>query len=255
MKYLRKYNEELKSDTYKSAADKLTKMGHVKRPEELMKFHVVAKEREKEEAKRKAIEESSKLGTYKITINDRNGKFTGDFYIYFYWNDDLFDENYEDWKRFDATSLWLQFDFAVLPASDESKEFVDNVLSKKIGLTYEGKCYLGSFGLNLTQGDNSMDENDKPTYVLKPNGGFYFEEYSDNISWYMADRASAQKFKKMLYDIFEGNIVWRETSEIPGGVKEQILDFLCLEKAHTLEEFEEFIESLKRIRVNQIYKD
>jgi len=33
MRYLRKYNEELKSDTYKSAADKLAKMGHVKRPE------------------------------------------------------------------------------------------------------------------------------------------------------------------------------------------------------------------------------
>ena len=61
MRYLRKYNEELKSDTYKSAADKLAKMGHVKRPEDLMKWHAVAKEREKEEAKRKALEEASKL--------------------------------------------------------------------------------------------------------------------------------------------------------------------------------------------------
>ena len=254
MKYLRKYNEELKSDTYKSAADKLTKMGHVKRPEELMKFHVVAKEREKEEAKRKAIEESSKLGVYKMNILNRNKKFTGDFYIYFYWNDDLFSENYEDWKRFETTSLWLQFDFAVLPASDESKEFVDNVLNKEIGINSDGKCYLGTFGLNLAQGGNSIDENDKPIYVLKPNGAFYWEEWH-NIEWHMADRGSAQKFKKMLYDVFEGNIVWRETPEIPGGVKEEVLDFLCLEKAHTLEEFEEFIESLKRIRVNQIYKD
>jgi hypothetical protein len=99
-----------------------------------------------------------------------------------------------------------------------------------------------------------MDENDKPTYVLKPNGGFYFEEY-DSITWYMADRGSAQKFKKMLYDIFEGNIVWRETPQLPGGVKEQILDFLCSDMDHTLEEFEEFIESLKRISVNKLYKD
>ena len=64
MRYLRKYNEELKSDTYKSAADKLAKMGHVKRPEELMKFHVVVKEREKDEAKRKAIEEFSSFSKY-----------------------------------------------------------------------------------------------------------------------------------------------------------------------------------------------
>ena len=105
MRCLRKYNEELKSDTYKSAADKLAKMGHVKRPEELMKFHVVAKEREKEEAKRKAIEESSKLGTYKMTLKGRGDiKFTGDFYVYFYWNNDNFDESYEDWKRFDLSN-------------------------------------------------------------------------------------------------------------------------------------------------------
>jgi hypothetical protein len=248
-------NEELKSDTYKSAADKLTKMGHVKRPEELMKFHVVAKEREKDEAKRKAIEEASKLGTYKMTLKGRGDiKFTGDFYVYFYWNNDNFDESYEDWKRFDNSFLWLQFDLAVLPASEESKEFANNVLSKEIGLNHDGKCYLGSFGLNLTQGGASYDENDKPTWVLKPNGGFYFEEY-DSISWYMADRGSAQKFKKMLYDVFEGNIVWRETPELPGGVKEQILDFLCSDMDHTLEEFEEFIESLKRISVNKLYKD
>jgi|APGre2960657444_1045066.scaffolds.fasta_scaffold80262_2 hypothetical protein len=255
MRYLRKYNEELKSDTYKSAADKLTKMGHVKRPEELMKWHVISKEREKEEAKRKAIEESSKLGTYKMTLSGAHGKFTGDFYIYFYWNNDNFDESYQDWKSFDNSSLWLQFDFSVLPASEESKEFAQNVLNKEIGLNYDGKCYLGCFGLNLSQSGNEYnEETNKETFVLKPNGGFYFEEY-DSIAWYMADRGSAQKFKKMLYDVFEGNIVWRETPQLPGGVKEQILDFLCSDMDHTLEEFEEFIESLKRISVNKLYKD
>jgi len=255
MRYLRKYNEELKSDTYKSAADKLTKMGHVKRPEELMKWHVISKEREKEEAKRKAIEESSKLGTYKMTLSGAHGKFTGDFYIYFYWNNDNFDESYQDWKSFDNSSLWLQFDLAVLPASEESKEFAQNVLDKEIGLNNDGKCYLGSFGLNLSQGGNEYnEETNKETFVLKPNGGFYFEEYH-SISWYMADRANAQKFKKMLYDIFEGNIIWRETPALPGGVKEQILDFLCSDMGHSLEEFEQFIDSVKQISLNKIYKD
>ena len=255
MKHLRKYNEELKSGTYKSAADKLAKIGHVKRPEELMKWHLVTKEKEKEEDNRKAIEEASKLGTYKMTLNGRDGKFTGDFYVYFYWNDDSFDENYQDWKSFDSSSLWLQFDFAVLPASEESKEFAQNVLDKEIGLNNHGKCYLGSFGLNLSQGGNEYnEETNKETFVLKPNGGFYFEEY-DSISWYMADRANAQKFKKMLYDIFEGNIIWRETPALPGGVKEQILDFLCSDMGHSLEEFEQFIDSVKQISLNKIYKD
>ena len=254
MRYLIKYNEELKSDTYKSAADKLKNMGHVKRPEELMKWHVISKEKEKEEAKRKAIEEASKLGTYKMTLNGRDGKFTGDFYVYLYWNDDIVDENYEDWKSFDNNSLWLLFDFAVIPASEESKEFAQNVLDKEIGLNYEGKCYLGCFGLNLSHGGASYDENDNITYVLKPNGGFYFEQY-DSVGWCMADRASAQKFKKMLYDIFEGNIIWRETPALPGGVKEQILDFICSDMGHSLEEFEQFIDSIKQISLNKIYND
>jgi len=262
MRYLKTYNEELKADTYKSAADKLTKMGHAKRPEELMKWYVINKEKEKDEFKRKALEEASKLGTYKITIYSnlqtsnikRNLQFTGDFYIYFYWNYDNFNENYEDWKRFDTSSVWLTFDFAVLPASEESKEFINNVLGKEMSISNDGKCYLGSFGLNLTQGGNSIDENDKPTYVFKPDSGFYWEEY-DSFYWTLADRQSAQKFKKMLYDVFEGNIVWRETPQLPGGVKEQILDLLCSDMDHTLEEFEAFIESIKRISVNKLYKD
>lgn len=256
MRYLRKYNEELKSDTYKSAADKLAKMGHVKRPEELMKWHAISKEREKEEVKRKALEEASKLGTYKITINGRgNNKFTGDFYVYFYWNSDSFNEHYEEWKMYDTSSVWLQFDFAVLPASEESKEFINKILSEQIGINVEGKCYLGCFGLNLSQGGNEYnEETNKETFVFKPNNGFYWEDYH-GVDWYMADRANAQKFKKMLYDIFEGNIVWGETPQLPGGMKEEILDFLCSDMDHTLEEFEAFIESIKRISVNRIYKD
>jgi hypothetical protein len=255
MRYLRKYNEELKSDTYKSAADKLAKMGHVKRPEELMKWHIVTKEKEKEEAKTKALEEASKLGTYKMTIGTRGStKFTGDFYIHFYWNEYSFADHYEEWKSFDNDSIWLSFEFAILPASEESKEFVNNFIGGQLGLTNDGKCYLGQFGINLTHGGNSIDENGKKTYVLKPNSGFYWNsDYSHDF--YMADRGSAQKFKKMIYDIFEGDIVWGETPELPGGVKEEILDLLCSDMDHTLEEFEAFIESIKRISLNKIYKD
>ena len=265
MRYLKKYNEELKSDTYKSAADKLARMGHVKRPEELMKWHDIAKEKEEiakeearlkaiEESKRKVLEQASKLGIHKLTLKDRSTKFTGDFYINFNWDSDNFYEYYGDWKNNDNSGFWLTFYFSVIPASDESKEFANEVLSKEMGIPSDGRYSLGHFGINLSEGGNGYDDDGKQTLILKPSGGYYEEEWY-NIDWDMADRASAQKFKKMLYDVFEGNIVWRETPELPGGVKEQILDFLCSDMDHTLEEFEEFIESLKRISVNKIYKD
>jgi hypothetical protein len=266
-------NEELKSDTYKSAANKLAGMGHVKRPEELMKWYSVAKEKEEiekekarlkaeeeklrllEESKRKALEESSKLGTYKITIKCDGKSFTGDFFIYFYWNDDNFSEVYYDWKSFDNHSISLEFPFAVLPASEESKQFFDNILKNEVSITPDGRCYVGAFGLNLTQGGNNYDEQtNKETFVFKPSGdGFYWEHWE--ADFYMADRASAQRFKKLLYDIFKGDVVLGDTPELPGGVKEKILDHLCSDLDHTLEEFEAFMEYIKQIRVNKIYKD
>jgi hypothetical protein len=259
MRYLRKYNEELKSDTYKSAADKLARMGHVKRPEELMKWHVVAKDREKEEAKRKAIEESSKLGVHKITLTHRGDKFTGDFYVYFYWENDNFDENYNDWRTFDNNSIWILLSFAVIPASEESKEYTINFLNKEIGVSSDDKCYLGQIGINLTQGGNTYDEESstggvKETFEFKPNGSYYQEDWH-GIDWIMADRASAQKFKKMLYDVFSGEILWRESEKVPGGIKEQLIEELCNERGHDLSEYIDFVESIKKIRVNQLYKD
>ena len=56
MKYLKIYNEELKSSTYKSAADKLKQMGHIKRPEEIMNWHEVTRKREDEV--KKSIEDA-----------------------------------------------------------------------------------------------------------------------------------------------------------------------------------------------------
>jgi len=267
MRYLKTYNEELKSDTYKSAADKLAKMGHVKRPEELMKSYNVAKEKEEreeeerrkreeeerikreEQVKIKCLEESSKLGKYKFTIDywDKNkkGTFTNDFYIYFSWNDDLFMENYEDWKEGYNSNLWLNFSLAILPASEESTEFINTVLEEYVNK--DGKCWLGSFGLNLSDSDSSEK--------LNPNGAIYLESWDCVSDFYMSDRASAQKFKKLIYDIFKGDVVLGDTQELPGGVKEKVLDHLCSDLDHTLEEYEEFMESLKKIRVNKLYKD
>lgn len=265
MRYLKKYNEELKSDTYKSAADKLARMGHVKRPEELMKWHDIAKEKEEiakeearlkaiEEAKRKALEQASKLGIHKLTLRDRSTKFTGDFYVYFSWDSDNFHEYYDEWKNNDNSGFWLSFNISVIPASDESKEFANEVLSKEAGISNDGKCWLGHFGINLSEGGNGYDDDGKQTLVLKPSGGYYEEEWY-NIDWDMADRASAQKFKKMLYDVFSGEIVFNDSEKVPGGIKEEIIEELCNEKGHDLSEYLDFVESIKKIRLNQLYKD
>ena len=48
MKYLRKFNEELKSSTYKLASNKLKGMGHIRRSSELEKWSEEVANKEKD---------------------------------------------------------------------------------------------------------------------------------------------------------------------------------------------------------------
>ena len=63
------------------------------------------------------------------------------------------------------------------------------------------------------------------------------------------------RFKEALYKIFSGDIIVRETPQIPGGMKEEIIDQLCNERPHDIDEYEDIMNSIKNIRINQLYKD
>ena len=81
----------------------------------------------------------------------------------------------------------------------------------------------------------------------------YFDEYEG--SWGLSNRASAMKFKDTLYKIFKGDIIIRETPQKPNGVKEQIIDDLCNEREHSIEEYEDIMNSIKNINLNKLYKE
>ena len=59
--FFRDVNEELKPETYKSAADKLLKIGHTKRPAELMKWHDILKQRELDARKKKSLDDAKEF--------------------------------------------------------------------------------------------------------------------------------------------------------------------------------------------------
>lgn len=244
-------NEELKSDTYKSAADKLAKIGHIKRPEELMKWHELVKKREEEQRKIAIINDVKKLGIYKMFLSYRRNNITyehtGDFYINIYFDSWNLDENYGDWKQ-DGGSLWANFSFGVIPVDEEGLKFCEEVVKPIIGTGSDKLTYwLGCFWLNLTEGNQPGD------LVFKPTGKGYFEEYEGK--WHIANRASAIKFKEALFKVFNGDIIIRETPDIPGGEKEKIIDYLCNDMNHDIEEYEDVMKSIKRISLNKLYKD
>jgi hypothetical protein len=259
MRYLNKYNEELKSDVYKSAADKLTKLGHIKRPEELMKWHEITKQKEIDALKLATLKDCEQMGVYQLSLSYRkNGqdfKYKGDFYINFVFDDYNLDENYKDWKE-GQNNLWIGFSFGIIPVDEEGKEFCKNVVESIIGLGGDKITYwLGSFWLNISKSIEINPSTGLPAEELKftPEGKGYFEEYEG--SWHLANRASAMKFKNTLYQIFSGDLIIRETPSIPGGMKEQIIDDLCNEKGHDIDEYESIMNSIKVLNLNKLYKD
>ncbi len=131
------------------------------------------------------------------------------------------------------------FDLATNALPDEVLEIIGDKL------TY----WLGSFWLNISR---AIEPSEEPIR-FKPEGNGYFEEYEGN--WYLSNRASAMRFKDSLYRIFSGDIIVRETSQIPGGMKEEVIDQLCNVREHDIDEYEDIMNSIKNIRINQLYKD
>jgi len=250
-------NEELKSDVYKSAADKLIKIGHIKRPEELMKWHDVIKKREQDIIKKKSIEDAKQFGVYQCKLSFRHRivnnraeykDFTGDFYLRLYYDSDQFSQNHDEDFVHDGGGMWLPFSFGIIPVNAEAEEYCQEIVEPINGLSRDGVTYwLGCFWLNLTEGNAPGD------LTFKPVGKGYFECYEGNFD--LANRKSAVQFKNKLFELFKGDIVLNETPQLPGGEKERIIDDLCNEMGHGIDEFEEIMNSIKKINLNKLYKD
>jgi len=279
MKYLKRYNEELEPNTYKKAGERLKRMGHAKRGNKLISWGEDVKEREEDRKAKKRREEASKLGTYKMKIIQRKVtqkisgvpiynssediRLEGNFFIHFYIDENNFKESYDMWENGEPFSI--PFDFGIIPADDVTYE-------KLLDLVGEDELYLNTFYVNymyiqLSEGnygcdtyscidDNGDEVINRENVTLNPKGELTFSNFNANgLTAYFGDRKSAVQFKKMIIDLFEGKIVYGETNDNPGGIKEFVMDELCSERDRTLEEFESIIKSIRKININKLYKD
>lgn len=246
-------NEELRSDVYKSAADKLTKMGHKKRPEELMKWHEITKQREIDAKKLEVLNDCKQMGVYQLYLGYKKGgqkfDYKGDFYINLVFDSYDLEERYSGWKEGNDT-LWINFSFGVIPVNEDGQKFCEEVAKPIIGLGGDKITYwLGAFCLNISR---SIDPENEPIRFYPENMG-YFEEYEGQ--WHLSNRSSAIQFRNTLYKIFSGDIIIRETGDKPGGMKEDIIEELCNMREHDIDEYEDVMNSIKRMNLNKLYKD
>jgi hypothetical protein len=260
MRYLKRFDEELNTQTYKSAAAGLNKLGHVKRADDLNAWADVAKEKEEARKQKELVDLYSKHGVFKIDLSG----VTGNFYLWFSFDDYQNGENWEYWQedgRFEGSRLWMTLDICLYPADQETFENCLNKLD-----FYPSQPYYGStLGLKLSdpvgveQGGTENDEDlpyEEGQWELTLNGTgnvSYIEGNEYNIKF--LNRAEAMKFRKLTIDVLEGNVEMGETSANPGGVKEKIIDFYCNKKGVSIEEFDNLVDTVRKITVNSFYKD
>ena len=260
MRYLKRFDEELKTQTYKSAAAGLNKLGHVKRADDLNAWADVAKEKEEARKQKELVDLYSKHGVFKVDLSG----VTGNFYLWFSFDDYQNGENWQYWQedgRFEGSRLWMTLDICLYPVDQETFENCLNRLDFYPSQPY----YASTLGLRLSdpvgveQGGTENDEDlpyEEGQWELTLNGTgnvSYIEGNEYNIKF--LNRAEAMKFRKLTIDVLEGNVEMGETSANPGGVKEKIIDFYCNKKGVSIEEFDNFVDTVRKITVNSFYKD
>ncbi len=196
MKYLKRFNEELRPRTYLSAAKKLTAMGHTDRAEELKSWAEESEKREEVQKWKDRLQDYANFGTYKVNIvNPETGeKMTGDFYLDVNFDELAFEDNFEYEKEQDpnnVSGVSILFFIGLIPTSEET-------LRKCMEIMPEPEFGNGFFW-GMCCGIDFKVENGQ--VVLEK---FNLDDYDDNIAGNVsfADRSSANKFKTLLKNIF-----------------------------------------------------
>lgn len=265
---------ELKSSTYQSAADALKKHGHKRRVSDLESWAEKKRESERQVKIKELVDRIKTIGTFQIYFPD---DIVIDSFLIIKISKDLFIDSYWNWIIGDSDSIHIDFELGILPVlRDESEEedYKSSNFFKKnnpddLGVHKIGEFYIHlgfmpeeteyfTSGIDYDELRNIYTENEydpRIPYPINPRGILYKEDYH-NSNWFFYNRREAAKFRKALIDIFRGNVEYDSTPDRPGGLKEDVMEFLISDNDYIgFEEFQNWINSLSRINVNRLYKD
>ena len=196
MKYLKRFNEELKPRTYLSAAKKLTAIGHTDRANALKDWAGETEKREEITKWKEQLQNYSPFGIYKMNVvNPETGeKLTADFALDVNFDELAFEDSFEFEKQKDPNNVSgvnIFFFIGLIPTSEELIKKCEEVMPEpEFGNgMYWGMCFGIDF--KVQNGEVILDK-------------FSLDDYDDNLSGNVsfADRASAGKFKNLLKSIF-----------------------------------------------------
>ena len=206
MKYLKKFNEELKPYTYRKAAAALKKMGHSRRASALTEWEEETKKREEIKARNelKAKLEKTPPFSMKFFRDKWNSStrsrdfgqepfFEGNFYIGGYFEEDWAsdDESWEEYERDNTSTIQFSFGISIFPADEETQlrfeqEEWDNI--------WRNQAWPVNFTIRLNDGKTTLDQEKSETF---------WEEREDGVCLF-SNRSEAMKFKRFLISSLSG---------------------------------------------------
>jgi hypothetical protein len=214
MKYLKKFNEELKAQTYKSAARKLKKIlkekpalgkaiGAEERANKLELYSQEVQEKQDIEAWKKEIEQFSKYGEFNIEMS-RPGTPSIKPKVYSFYLDIVpeIEQMIESWDDEDPDNRELTFGFCagLIPKTIEDRE--------EIKMNFNNDYWNGhTWGFWIY-----------PTYKVVNSEvtfkGLKIYNYDSSPNHQIADRKTAVALKRLLVNIFD------PTFDYPSGYKD-----------------------------------
>ena len=230
MKYLKKFNE-LKSSTYKSAADKLKGLGHSRRSSIMSDYVATAEEKERFRKIKETRDNYAHTGVFKASVvfekvegrgenrvlsyvsplkeKGIEGEMTGNFHLAFCFDEDIFSDRIWDYIE-GENSAWLNFTLGITPADEETASwFCTEDRGMKGWDSYWDGLYVPSRPY-------ARITNEAGNFDPKPIGNENWE--SDRFVF--EGRTEAVKFRKLIIDIFEGKVTM--PYDPAGGVKKAL---------------------------------
>jgi hypothetical protein len=276
MKHLRKFNEELKSSTYASAAAKLKDMGHIRRSGEMEEWTKEVQNKEKDARELQHYNEFKHDVPFKInlvkSVWDSGSKsrkdeimMGGDFYLKVSFDYDWARDQYHDNVDEDGTAEYAQympFEIGIMPADEESKEIFRLIEDRLSDEVYEGAYYPQRLYYKIIK-EGSRE--------ITPTGEFSWE-CRENDEIVFENRSEALRFKKMFVDAVHGRNNFGNTRWCP-NLNEQLKKFFLgdwlqrynrdtksydkIDRSEVFNEeaFKRFLDSTNRMSVNQLYRN
>ena len=252
MKYLKRFNEELKPSTYMSAARKIKRQtGDTQRSSRLEDWARKVEMKESIVKWKRNIEEVSKYGKFKMNIkNPETGEVLVDeFYIIIGFDTLSMEDNYLYDKEVSPENFTSAFPFyiGIVPVSEESINKCEEVMPSA---DFGNGFYWGSFfSIEFTVKEDDITLT-----------GFSFDDYDKNLSGEIsfADRASAGRFKNLIK-----RILLERDLDYPSGYDSNESLYDIIEKSILIEcsmssdygfTLEKIAEYIGTINPNSLYK-